>query len=302
MNSLGELTAGSAILWTDWALHFTLSTSMAYRDLLPATSPLLLDAPFYYPFSSNLISALLLRAGVPFTLAFTGPSLFFSLFLVGALYYFFNALFRSAGIAALAATIFLLSGGLGFIYFFKDILASAEPLTTLLLPPRYYTYLKEHNIVVRAVIDTLIFPQRSFTHGFPIALFALTLIHTTLTKFSGVLDRGQLIKLSIAAILLGLLPLIHTHSFLAVFIILCFWSAGYLMFSDNGTLLQRAKPWALIAGVTTIIALPLLEFSFLTTKQPAALCAGCPAGKQQNDPLTGCGSGSLTGACCLYWR
>ena len=27
MNSLGELTAGHAILWTDWALHFTLSTA-----------------------------------------------------------------------------------------------------------------------------------------------------------------------------------------------------------------------------------------------------------------------------------
>ncbi|MDO8414249.1 MAG: hypothetical protein Q7S51_10730 [Gallionellaceae bacterium] len=258
----GELMAGNDNLWADWVLHFMVSTSMAYRDLLPHASPLLLDAPFHYPFISNLISALLLKAGASFPVAFAVPSLIFSLLLVGTLYYFFNALFRSTGIAVLASWIFLLNGGLGFVYFLQDILASAEPLATFFSPPRDYTYLEDHHVVVQSLINSILIPQRSFTHGFPVALLALTLIYTTLENFAGVLDRTRIIKLVTAAILLGLLPLIHTHSFIGVFVILCFWSVGYLLFS-KGPWLQRAKPWLLIGGVTSIIALPLLKLFIL---------------------------------------
>src|SRR4051812_39976812 len=74
----GNVIAGHPNIWGDWAAHFTMGSAMAYRQLLPATSPLVLDAPFRYPFIADLISAILIRLGAPFFAAFVWPSFIFS--------------------------------------------------------------------------------------------------------------------------------------------------------------------------------------------------------------------------------
>src|SRR5690348_15586885 len=82
----GNLLAGFESLWADWAAHFTFGSAMAYRKLFLDESPLLLHAPFRYPFACDLLSALLIRAGAPFFASFTWPSYVATLIFLVTLY------------------------------------------------------------------------------------------------------------------------------------------------------------------------------------------------------------------------
>ncbi len=259
-DETGGLVAGQMNLWADWALHFSLGYAMAERDLLLTESPLLIGHPFGYPFAADLLSALLLRAGADLISAFVVPSLVFSVLLVGGLFYFLKVLFRSDAVAALGASLFLLSGGLGFLEFLKDVVNAPQPWHALLNPAHEYTHLPHLGIKVISVIDSIIVPQRSFTHGVPLALIALGLIHSTLVRVApGALGRADWIRLAIAALLLGILPIVHAHSLLAAFVILACWSLGEVLLNRRGTLWQRLLPWVFIVNVTALAALPLMH-------------------------------------------
>lgn len=257
-DEAGNLVAGNANLWADWALHFTLGNVMAERELLPTSSPLLLGAPFAYPFAADLISALLMKAGVGLVPAFVLPSYACSLLLLVALYYFLGVLFRSGHVAALGASLFLLAGGLGFLQFVRDVAAAADPLATLLDPPQAYTHLADWGIVLLSVIDGMLIPQRSFTLGFPLALIALGLVHSSLAASPEGAQPVSWIRLCAAGLILGLMPLMHAHSMLAAFVILACWAASSLFFTHHGTAWQRLWPWLAVALITTLVALPLI--------------------------------------------
>src|SRR5258708_17112324 len=115
----GNFFAGQVNIWGDWAAHFTMGTALATRGIF-ISSPLLLGAKFSYPFFADLISAILLRSGVPFILAFVIPSFLSSIAIVFALYFFYFQVFRSRAIGILASLIFLLNGGLGFLCFVQN--------------------------------------------------------------------------------------------------------------------------------------------------------------------------------------
>ena len=284
-DEAGNLVAGHPHLWADWAIHFTFGTTMAYREPIPLSSPLLLGERLAYPFASDLLSALLVKAGVPLVSAFVLPSLVFSLLLVLALFAFLRTLFRSEAVAVVGSWIFLCGGGAGFVAFIRDVATSAHPLLTLLGPAHDYTRLEGTSIVLLSVIEGMIVPQRSFTHGFPLALLALALVHSELGRRdpSGP-ARPRWARLVVAALVLGLLPIVHAHTFLSVFVILACWTIGDVFFGEGvespqrgeeqvdspspqrgeggvrgGNALDRAKPWALVAAVTAALALPLIR-------------------------------------------
>jgi hypothetical protein len=256
-DAAGDLVAGHPHLWADWAIHFTLGNWMAYRQLVPAGNPLLLGAPLGYPFAADLLSAVLIRCGLPMVSAFVLPSLLFSVLLVFALFYFLRTLFRSQAVAVVGSALFLCAGGLGFLAFFRDVAASGHPLSTLLDPPHEYTRLGGTPIVLLSVIEAIVVPQRSFTHGFPLAVIALGLIHTARDTEPRA-PRARWIRLIGAGVILGVMPIVHAHTLLAVFVILCCWSVGHVLYGASGTRLQRMKPWAVVAATTAAVALPLI--------------------------------------------
>lgn len=261
-DSQGNFWAGHVNIWGDWAAHFTMATAMAQRGLF-IHSPFLLGATFSYPFVADYISAVLLNAGFPFIPAFTVPSFIFSIMIVVALYYFYKTVFTSKKVAVTATCIFLFNGGIGFYYFFKDILAASNPLDTLFHPAHEYTRIDILGIRWISVIDSMIIPQRSFALGFSCALIALSMIyHHFFAQKKVPLKKWQLI---FVGGLLGLLPILHTHSFLAVFIFLTWWSVLDVGFLTKGKeKLLHLREWLTIGGVTSLIALPLLKIFFLT--------------------------------------
>ncbi len=256
----GNFWAGHVNIWGDWAAHFTMATAMAERGLF-IKSPFLIGANFSYPFVADYISALLLNLGLPFIQAFTIPSFFFSLLIVWALYYFYRTFFISRKVAVVATCIFLFNGGLGFLQFIQDILISTEPLTTLLNPAHEYTRIDEMGIRWISVIDSMIIPQRSFALGFSCALIAIAMIY----KIFFAKAKSQTWQLLLIGVLLGFLPILHTHSFLAAFIFLSWWVIVDLAFlSKAQQRVEHFKKWAVIVITTLAISVPLIKLFFLT--------------------------------------
>jgi hypothetical protein len=224
-NEVGGLVAGHVNIWGDWAAHFTMGTAMAERGFLLKSSPFLWGAKFSYPFIANLISAVLLRLTNDLILSFVLPSFFLSIFFIWSLYYFFLQLWKSSQKALLSSTIFLFNGGVGFYFFITEIITAKNPLHIFLNPPHEFTRLDAQSIKWINVIDSMVIPQRAFLLGFPLTLLALSLIYKNfyLTK------KAKLWQIIFAGLILGVMPLIHTHSFLAAFIILAFWMAGSVL-------------------------------------------------------------------------
>lgn len=257
-DQLGHVMVGSVNIWGDWAAHFTIGSHLAEQQLLPTASPFLINHVFSYPFLADAISAFLIRLGTPFFQAFVIPSYIFSVALVAALYYFYQQLFSSKKLAIAAALVFLLNGGLGFAYYFQDIANSTQPWHTALNPPRKYTNIEPLHIRWISVIDSMVIPQRAFTLGFPLALVILTLAFQQIEE-----KKVGSKKFFLTALLLGILPLAHTHSFLAVIIILTSWGIADLITSQDKN--KAARFWIGLGGSSAILATPVILSYFWNT-------------------------------------
>lgn len=273
INTSGGISAQHVNLWGDWAAHFTMGSAMAERELLLTTSPFLLNAPFSYPFVADMLSAILIRMNVDFFMAFILPSFVFSCVLIIALFVFYKQLSKSLAVALLASTLFLFNGGTGFVYYIRDISTSSNKIDTAINPPRDYTNIEDQHYRWISVITSMVYPQRAFTLGFPIALLILTiLLQTTekkhVSRFSALLQffvkksKNATTKKTLflaAAAITGLLPIIHTHSFLAVFVVLVFWSLGDVLTAKNAQeRTEKLIAWATFATIVSLLAVPLI--------------------------------------------
>lgn len=268
-DAAGNLVAGHVNIWGDWAAHFTMGSAMENRGLILETSPFLLGAKFSYPFVADMISAILLRISGDFIYSFVIPSFFLSIFLVWTVYYFFLTLWKSEKKAILSSLIFLLNGGLGFYFYIKEAINGSRPLLTYLINPIHeVTRYDNQSIKWINIIDSMIIPQRAFLLGFPLTVLALILIYKNYFE-----NKKLNIKTNIiAGIILGLMPIIHTHSFLAAFIILSFWSIEHILNHSKINFKKKTiekwpteqiKNWSNLFVITSLIALPLI-FRYFT--------------------------------------
>ncbi len=259
LDKAGNFVAGHVNMWGDWAAHFTMATALEQRGVFHLGSPFLVSAKFSYPFIADLISAVLLRLTDNIFISFLLPSFVFSVLFVTTLFLFYKTVFHSPKIAIVASLIFLLNGGVGFYYFARDIVASPQPLQVLINPPHEYTRLDKENIKWILVIDSMMIPQRAFLLGFPLALIALILIWHLFFEKKNMQHRYHTL---VICLLLGVLPIVHTHSFLAVFVIVSFWCVTDILFASQKERLRRVVRWGSIALGTSVIALPLILHYF----------------------------------------
>jgi len=260
----GDLSVGLINMWGDWAVHFTMGSTMAYREWIPSTSPLLLDAHFSYPFVSNWVSAMLVRLGVPFFSAFTIISMLFSVLFVVAVFSFYQVVLRRPYLAMLAVLFFFFNGGVGFFDYLNDAFSSQDVFNSLLNPSREYTNNEANHIRWISVISSMVLPQRAFAFGASFCIIALALVVHSYQLLRQP-NKTPSLKINVLiGVLLGFLPIFHTHSFLAAFVILCCWSIADLLRFDGKARLKRLYSWLVIIIVTAAIALPLIYQYFLS--------------------------------------
>lgn len=202
----GSLYAGQST-YGDLPMHLAFINSIAANGVFPPRYTLVAgDLPMAYPFLCETPSSALLLLGLPLRAACLLPQfLAMASVFVGA-YAFLRELLEHAAKAVLAFWLFFLGSGLGFFWF----LGSWDNFTRI-FTAFYQTPTNDvtDNIVwVNPIVDLLV-PQRATLFGWALLMPCLFLLARLLTRR----ERAAALPLGLLG---GALPLIHTHSFLAL--------------------------------------------------------------------------------------
>ena len=244
----------------DLHMHLGFITSIAEQKSFPPEYPFLAGTPLCYPFFVDMLSSSLYLFGTPLRLAVLIPSYVISLLLVMGFYILAYSLTKKQSTAILAMILFFLGGGLGFSYFIDGAKIDHTLFTRIFT--EYYqtpTNLNEMNIRWANPICDMIIPQRTTMAGWFTVIPALWM----LTEAIKTKSRKQFIILGLFA---GCMPMIHTHSFLALGIISAamFFLHVPVARQEDGIDMRFSKfkgyiaNWLLFGGITIIIALPQL--------------------------------------------
>ncbi len=211
----------SQATYGDMAMHLGFITSIAEQQTFPPEYSILPGVRLSYPFLSDSISSSLYVWGCDIRLAYMLPMLFAGAQVMLGAWMLFAVWLKDAGKALLAWVLYFLNGGFGFVYFLEGNLG--EQMNRLFTG--FYqtpTNLTEENIRwVNMIVDMLL-PQRATLFGYAVLFTALTLLYRAVWQ-----NEKRLFPL--VGVLAGALPMIHTHSFLALVVVSGCWLLMWLM-------------------------------------------------------------------------
>lgn len=233
----------------DLALHGTIIHHFANQERLSLVNPILSTQNLGYPFLIDFHTALLIKMGMSIQSALIVTGLLVMtafIILLDSFCYYFS---KKHSISWIANGIFLLNGGVAWSRFFQDMNGYSffEFVQKL---PFDYTNLDTAGIVWTNVITTHILPQRGFMLGLSTLMLVLFLLQNIWQE-----KKLSLIKVVIVAVLLGSLPLFHSHSFLLGFPLFA-WILLQARFQNKVSTFSIV----LVLGISLAIALPQLLY------------------------------------------
>lgn len=255
----GIFTGGSQNLG-DLPFHLGAIFSFTEGNNFPPENPSFTGAKFTYPFIVDFIAACLVKLGVKVADAMFWQSLTLCFSLVLLLEKFAFGLTKNRLAGKLTPVILLLSGGLGFIIFFRDYWQDGRGLFEFLQNlPKDYT-IKPEGLRFGNSLVVLFMTQRGFLLGMPITLIVLTYLWKIFTKEDtekteerkSILHSSSFITSFFIGLLAGALPLIHVHSLFVLFIV-----SAFLFFLK----LDKWCEWISFGLGVGIIAVPELIWS-----------------------------------------
>lgn len=220
------------IVWGDWAAHFAYAAPFAFRPMSQwfLSHPAFIERKFTYPFLLDAFSGLLIRFGVDEVVAFWAPSLLLVLGMIFLIYKLAFVYFSSGKKAFLAVTLFLTNGS--FWFFLNKSGLPNEQMRIL-------------NFVVSEIL-----PQRGMVLGLVMVL-SVWLAWTKWQKNN--FENVSWGKIFFWGLLAGILPLVHMHSFIVLFlsgvVFLCFDFKNW-------------EKWIFFATVTALPALLIWKFFY----------------------------------------
>ncbi|MFH1512333.1 MAG: hypothetical protein ABIG45_03150, partial [Bacillota bacterium] len=252
----------------DQSLHLAIATS-AVNAAFPLQNNLMAGATMAYPYLSDTIatSMLMMGMGLPLAMSFTGTVLCAFVFAGYAL--LAAELCRKKGAAALAVLLLFINGGLGFFYTLSATVENGVKVTLwdnlrTILTGYYQTPTNQpdpYNLRWVNILCDMLIPQRGFLGGWAILMPVFLLIVPPMNEKR----RARTHDMLLAGVMAGGLPLLHTHSFLA----LGLTSAGFcgyaVLEAPKGERLNAFMPFVWFGGVTVALAFP--QLAGLTFKQ-----------------------------------
>lgn len=266
----GSLWVGQ-VTYGDLAMHLGFITSIAEQSVFPPQYSIFPGHALNYPFLCETSGASLFQIGASVRDAYLITAMYAAILTVIGVYLFYKQWLKRNTRAAFATILFFFGGGFGFFYFF-DLSKSGGLISTLmstggqtvsqtLLDGFYQTPTNIPALGLRwvnPIVDMMI-PQRATLFGWAFLFPCLYLLH----GFTFEKRRENIIPLAVIA---GLLPMIHTHSFLALGVI----SAVYCVSDLIAVRFDRARlyRWLMYAGITCVLAAPqLFLFTFRQTSE-----------------------------------
>ena len=267
------LSTGLLNNFGDLPFHISVITSFAYGNNFPPEDPTYYGVRFTYPFLSDFVSALFLRAGADLRQSMFIENFLLAIAFVGLIHRWALVMLRDKLAAIITPVLVLLSGGLGWALLFDDAKNNAGGLWGALMELRpSFTVIPETTWRWGNAISALLVPQRGFLMGLPLAVIVFTqwwLATEKETKTAP--ERGKSTKKNVAkeppaevtrfplsqrrmiaaGVAAGLLPLVHAHSFVVVM------GMGACL----ALLFVRWRDWITFFVVASVIALPQLLWS-----------------------------------------
>ena len=244
----GALHVGQST-YGDLCLHLGIATGLQ-GSAYPPEYTLIQDVLLGYPFLMDALSASMLCLGTGLQAAFVIPgSLMMGLVYLGFILLAWE-LTHSRAAVVVACLLMFLNGGLGFFYALDEVWQDPTALKNVFTG--YYAApanMVEHNIRWVNVICDMMIPQRTLLAGWTMVIPALYLLVLAMREKS----RRLYVILGVLA---GAMPMVHTHSFLALALI----SAGCLVWTLWHAEDRRKAliDYALYAGIAAALALPQL--------------------------------------------
>lgn len=212
----GSLHVGQCT-YGDLCMHLGFISSISVQQKFPPDYSILPGTPIGYPFLCDSVSSTFCSIGASLRTATLLPALYAFLVVVLGVYFFFDTWFKSKKTAVLASYMFFIGGGFGFYYIFNNKVLLAEQGIDRMKELLTGFYKTPTNIPaeglrwVNAIADMLL-PQRATLFGWALLFPALQLV------YRGVIEGENRVFIPLG-ILAGALPLVHTHSFVALGII-----------------------------------------------------------------------------------
>lgn len=247
----GGIASGQST-YGDLAMHMGFITSIAEQKTFPPAYNVLAGVKLCYPFLIDSLSSSLYLFGTGLRLAMLIPSYVFSMMIVWGFYNLAVKMTGQKSVGVIASYLFFIGGGFGFSYFMDGAKADVKNFTRIFTD--YYhtpTNYNDMNIRWANPICDMIIPQRTTMAGWGIILFALERLISAVKKN----ERRSFILLGVVA---GCMPMIHTHSFLALAVIsavMMVWSLCETPPHDRKKCLIN---WCVYAGIAAVLALPQL--------------------------------------------
>lgn len=204
----------SQATYGDMSMHLSFITSLANQQDFPPDYSLLPGVKLSYPFLSDSISSSLYQLGASLRMAYVLPMWAAGGQVLFGLYAFFCRMTSGRKQAAFSWLFFVFNGGMGFLYFLGG---GAENFTRIFTA--FYqtpTNLIGENIRWVNVVVDMMLPQRATLFGWAVLFPGLYLLYRGV--FQGE-KRGYLL----AGLMAGAMPMIHTHSFLAMGLVCGTW-------------------------------------------------------------------------------
>lgn len=208
----GSLHSGQST-YGDMCMHLGIISSISVQQSFPPEYSLLPGTAIGYPFLCDSVSSTFYTLGAGLRFSALLPAMYAYLLVVAGAYLLFEVWLGRGGAATLALYLFFVGGGLGFAYFFDLSEAGGGGISQIL--SGFYTtptnYTDKGIYWVNPIADMLV-PQRATLFGWALLFPCLHLLYR-----AAILDEHRLfLPLGVLA---GCLPLVHTHSFLALGVI-----------------------------------------------------------------------------------
>lgn len=245
---INDALYSSGSTWGDLPFHLTLINSFKERGFISTIKnfPIYFGEKTRYPFVFDYMSTLLLKLGINLRWSIIIPSFLGLISFIICLYYLALKISKKRLVAFFTPFLFVFNGSIFALYYFwQDFKKSGYTFFKFLnRMPIQYTHLSEKGIEFSNIIADFLLPQRTIIIG----LFFVSLALIFLWNYWETNKRKELFK---AAIIIGLLPLIHTHLFLSL-ILFCFFLFLIQWLYFGKLLLKDWVGWGIIIFILAI--------------------------------------------------
>ncbi|MCC7288934.1 hypothetical protein IT414_00895 [bacterium] len=248
--------------WGDGPLHVAYVNQFAQGNTVDMVSPSYMKVPLTYPVIADFYSAVLKRLGGDWSFVLMVPSAAMVLALMYLAFSFGYRILKSARAAWLQYLFFVFSGSLQGAVKFTDVLIKkgvqgyhdfVGVSVALAAGDNYLNFIHSHPI-----------PQRAYLFGMPLFITIATVLlekyrHNKSKSISlpSVLAQLRQVDVILVGLLIGMMPLVHIHSFLVL--------VGLLVLAMGILAIRREPipvPWIASLGTGLVLAAPQLAWQF----------------------------------------